>query len=107
LTVRSHPVTAVFAAALFLTACGDRGTPAPSAHPAETGSPAPSARDAASPPGEEVECPVCGLRFRSGEARATALHEGIRYHFLLEDHREAFEEAPSRYLGGDAGKWNQ
>jgi len=102
--MRSHPVTAVFAAALTLAACGDGGTPAAAAHPVETGSPAPSTRDGAAAPAAEVECPVCGLRFRSGEARATALHGGIRYHFLLEDHRRAFEEEPARYLAGDAGQ---
>lgn len=49
-------------------------------------------------PGEQVTCPVCGLRFGVEEAVATHEHSGTTYHFLLEDHKEAFVADPGSYL---------
>ena len=52
--------------------------------------------------GEQVECPVCGLRFGADEAVATHEHEGKTYHFLLEDHKEAFAADAASYLDRQA-----
>jgi len=49
-------------------------------------------------PKKQVECPVCGLRFGAGEATASHVHEGTTYHFLLEDHKQAFAADPASYL---------
>jgi YHS domain-containing protein len=51
-----------------------------------------------SEPGEQVVCPVCGLRFGAEEATATHEHDGETYHFLLEDHKDAFAADPTSYL---------
>ncbi len=48
--------------------------------------------------GRTVTCPVCGLRFDAGEADFTATHDGRTYYFLVEDHRDAFAEAPGDYI---------
>jgi YHS domain-containing protein len=47
---------------------------------------------------EQVVCPVCGLRFGADEAVATHEHDGKTYHFLLEDHKDAFAADPASYL---------
>ena len=65
--------------------------------PAEAGKPAEPVD-----PKKQVECPVCGLKFGAGEATATHVHEGTTYHFLLEDHKDAFTADPASYLGEPA-----
>lgn len=45
-----------------------------------------------------VRCPVCGLEFDRSEAVARAEHLGETYYFLLEDHAQAFRQAPADYL---------
>jgi len=55
-------------------------------------------------PAQRVTCPVCGLEFEAGEARAAVTHDGRVYRFLLPDHADAFRRDPARYLGADAGR---
>jgi YHS domain-containing protein len=64
----------------------------------ERTAPAPSAPASKHRIGQTVTCPVCGLRFDAGEADFTATHDGRTYYFLLEDHRDAFAEAPGDYI---------
>jgi YHS domain-containing protein len=48
--------------------------------------------------GEEVICPVCGLEFSRSEASKTLDYQGVTYHFLLQDHWDAFKRDPAYYL---------
>lgn len=48
--------------------------------------------------GQEVQCPVCGLKFDKGEALASYNFESKDYYFLLKDHFEAFKAAPGDYV---------
>lgn len=54
-------------------------------------------------------CAVCNTEVETGEPYETdyldedfrtlkATHDGATYYFCSEDHREAFEEEPDRYL---------
>lgn len=108
--MRSITTLLLLVSVLLPVACGRTSTPANGAEPrlGET-RPAPAAEDAreADPvpppadPAKPATCPVCGLEFPAGEARAAARHEGRVYRFLLEDHADAFRRNPGRYLGGD------
>ncbi len=42
--------------------------------------------------------PVCGMRFESKEAAATAEHGGATYYFCGEGCKQAFEDDPERYI---------
>lgn len=50
----------------------------------------------------EVLDPVCGMRFDSDEAVASVEHEGTTYYFCGEGCKEAFEEDPQRFVGGES-----
>lgn len=52
--------------------------------------------------GQQVVCPVCGLRFGRDEAAATHEHGGRVYYFLLEDHQRAFAADPQSFLDDPA-----
>jgi YHS domain-containing protein len=103
----------VMVLAALLSACCKTAAPAEGAAPA-TGAdgPKPAAAepraDGTVPPpadpAERVTCPVCGLEFPAGEARAAVTHAGRTYRFLLEDHADAFRRDPQRYLPADAGR---
>jgi YHS domain-containing protein len=87
-------VTALLLGALF--ACDKR-----TADPAEENAAAVEQQPGKSAdPGPAVTCPFCGLTFGRDEAVGTETYQGQTYYFLLKDHREAFAEAPDRYLTG-------
>jgi YHS domain-containing protein len=108
----ARTIIAVVAGA-FLSACCRTAAPAggtgtdPEAAGALRAADGPRAAAAVPPPAdpeEIVTCPVCGLEFPAGEARAAATHGGRTYRFLLEDHADAFRRAPARYLPADSGQ---
>ena len=49
-------------------------------------------------PNRKVVDPYCGMEMRRGEAAATAVFRGKTYYFCLEDHRDAFNRDPERFL---------
>ncbi len=48
--------------------------------------------------GEQVTCPVCGLRFSVAEEVGTHVYDGTVYHFLIKDHMKAFMKQPLEFL---------
>ena len=53
------------------------------------------------PSGAEVECPVCGLKFKQSESAAQTTYNGNTYYFFLEDHKNEFTLNPDKYLRKD------
>jgi len=103
---------ALLAAVMLSAACGRTKTPAEGAEtrpgsaeraPAAVDARAPDSVPPPSDPNERVACPVCGLEFKAGEARAARAHGGRTYRFLLEDHAAAFAIDPGRYLDAGSG----
>jgi YHS domain-containing protein len=47
---------------------------------------------------QEVQCPVCGLKFDKRETAAKYRYEGTEYYFLLKDHFLAFKADPENYV---------
>jgi YHS domain-containing protein len=88
-------VPLVLSAVVASCRCDDRPSPATDGDSAALGKPE---QAEPSDPGEQVVCPVCGLRFGAEETVAKHEHGGQTYHFLLADHREAFAADPLSFL---------
>lgn len=53
------------------------------------------------PPETDID-PVCRMSVRTAEAKSS-VYQGRIYYFCSAEHRDAFEAAPERYVGPQAG----